>query len=50
MSWINCLIAMRIEHQMILPACMVNRIREEFPKPNGTYIGIKNSKKIADLT
>ncbi|KAL4148699.1 hypothetical protein QTP88_002869 [Uroleucon formosanum] len=46
MSWVNSWIAMGRGYRVVLPACVVQKIREEYPEPNGIYVGFKNSKKL----
>ncbi|KAL4105106.1 hypothetical protein QTP88_020378 [Uroleucon formosanum] len=45
-SWVNSWIAMGRGNRVVLPACVVQKIREEYPEPNGIYVGFKNSKKL----
>ncbi|XP_008189958.1 P2X purinoceptor 7-like [Acyrthosiphon pisum] len=45
-SWVNSWIAMGKGNRVVLPACVVQKIRKEYPEPNGIYVGFKNSKKL----
>ncbi|KAL4149758.1 hypothetical protein QTP88_003626 [Uroleucon formosanum] len=36
-SWVNSWIAMGRGNRVVLPACVVQKIREEYPEPNGIY-------------
>ncbi|XP_022181887.1 P2X purinoceptor 7-like [Myzus persicae] len=45
-SWVNSWIAMGKGNRVVLPSCVVRKIREEYPEQNGIYVGFKNSKKL----
>ncbi|KAL4126499.1 hypothetical protein QTP88_010721 [Uroleucon formosanum] len=45
-SWVNSWIAMGRGNRVVLPACVEQKIREEYPEPNGIYVGFKNSKNL----
>jgi len=33
-------------NQVVLPSCVVRKIRKEYPEPNRIYVGFKESKKL----
>lgn len=45
-SWVNSWIAMGKGNRVVLPSCVVSKIRKEYPEPNGIYVGFKNSKNL----
>ena len=32
-----------------IPACVINKIREEFPEPDGIYVGFKDGKQTSEI-
>jgi len=34
------------QETVVLTVCVVQKIREGYPEPNGKYVGFKNSKKL----